>query len=68
MQKTAKQGRVAWLKLPFHPVWHRAGLQSIINEEVQRWKPAVQEFLGDFEIKISWRNGAEHLIQRITGG
>ena len=54
-----------WLRLPFHPVWHRAKLQAALNEMWQPWSAEMQAVARTSCIKIAWHNVEPHFIQKI---
>jgi len=71
-KKVRKKEETAWLVLPYHMVWLRAGITAVIdsfnNDPIaqSQWKDAYNKDVTFPKIKVSWRNAflPFHLVIR----
>ncbi|MFM7984445.1 MAG: hypothetical protein ACKPKO_34480, partial [Candidatus Fonsibacter sp.] len=54
-----------WLRLPFHPILWRAGMQKMIDDIWSEWSKHVKDAIKCDRIGIAWSNGDEHFIHTI---
>ena len=54
------------VKIPYHPAVYAMNLRSVLARTMARWNPLVARiFRACMKARISWKNGDEHILQKI---
>ena len=54
------------VKIPYHPAVYAINLPSVLARTMARWNPVVARiFRACMKARISWKNGEEHILQKI---